>query len=138
MHLFWCSMFQVFHKRMPPEAIDLASRLLQYSPSLRCTAVSRMNYDTSLHFSPLNKRKTYTGKSLLILTFLLWYYIYIPYGMFFNLVNSIGLIFTGGFYYFSWKHVHILSLMSFANQMPGYLMAVHCPHFSTSNRRYIS
>lgn len=25
---------------MPPEAIDLASRLLQYSPSLRCTAVS--------------------------------------------------------------------------------------------------
>lgn len=31
---------QIFHKRMPPEAIDLASRLLQYSPSLRCTAVS--------------------------------------------------------------------------------------------------
>ncbi|CAH2059970.1 unnamed protein product [Thlaspi arvense] len=31
---------KVFHKRMPPEAIDLASRLLQYSPSLRCTAVS--------------------------------------------------------------------------------------------------
>ncbi|KAH0467379.1 hypothetical protein IEQ34_004617 [Dendrobium chrysotoxum] len=29
----------VFHKRMPPEAIDLASRLLQYSPSLRCTAL---------------------------------------------------------------------------------------------------
>lgn len=25
---------------MPPEAIDLASRLLQYSPNLRCTAVS--------------------------------------------------------------------------------------------------
>ncbi|THF97946.1 hypothetical protein TEA_015189 [Camellia sinensis var. sinensis] len=25
--------------RMPPEAIDLASRLLQYSPSLRCTAL---------------------------------------------------------------------------------------------------
>ncbi|KAF8398466.1 hypothetical protein HHK36_017394 [Tetracentron sinense] len=31
---------KVFHKRMPPEAIDLASRLLQYSPSLRCNAVS--------------------------------------------------------------------------------------------------
>ncbi|KDO63403.1 hypothetical protein CISIN_1g014750mg [Citrus sinensis] len=30
---------KVFHKRMPPEAIDLASRLLQYSPSLRCTAL---------------------------------------------------------------------------------------------------
>ncbi|KAI6668376.1 hypothetical protein NL676_016136 [Syzygium grande] len=30
---------QVFHKRMPPEAIDLASRLLQYSPSLRCAAL---------------------------------------------------------------------------------------------------
>jgi len=25
---------------MPPEAIDLASRLLQYSPNLRCSAVS--------------------------------------------------------------------------------------------------
>lgn len=30
---------KVFHKRMPPEAIDLASRLLHYSPSLRCTAL---------------------------------------------------------------------------------------------------
>ncbi|TVU16997.1 hypothetical protein EJB05_33003 [Eragrostis curvula] len=30
---------KVFHKRMPPEAIDLASRLLQYSPGLRCTAL---------------------------------------------------------------------------------------------------
>ncbi|KAJ1423166.1 Protein kinase-like domain superfamily, partial [Sesbania bispinosa] len=33
------SMDQVFHKRMPLEAIDLASRLLQYSPSLRCRAL---------------------------------------------------------------------------------------------------
>ncbi|KAJ0561108.1 putative protein-serine/threonine kinase CMGC-GSK family [Helianthus annuus] len=33
----------VFHKRMPPEAIDLASRLLQYSPSLRCNALSQPN-----------------------------------------------------------------------------------------------
>lgn len=31
---------QIFHKRMPPEAVDLVSRLLQYSPNLRCTAVS--------------------------------------------------------------------------------------------------
>ncbi|KAK4769832.1 hypothetical protein SAY87_030364 [Trapa incisa] len=30
---------KIFHKCMPPEAIDLASRLLQYSPSLRCTAL---------------------------------------------------------------------------------------------------
>jgi protein brassinosteroid insensitive 2 len=35
-----CMILQIFHKRMPPEAIDLASRLLQYSPNLRCTAVS--------------------------------------------------------------------------------------------------
>lgn len=34
------ALLQVFHKRMPPEAIDLTSRLLQYSPNLRCTAVS--------------------------------------------------------------------------------------------------
>ncbi|KAG5021940.1 hypothetical protein JHK85_018282 [Glycine max] len=31
---------KVFHKRMPPEAVDLVSRLLQYSPNLRCTALA--------------------------------------------------------------------------------------------------
>ncbi|KAH9314488.1 hypothetical protein KI387_023115 [Taxus chinensis] len=30
---------KVFHKRMPLEAVDLVSRLLQYSPNLRCTAL---------------------------------------------------------------------------------------------------
>ncbi|KAK4492990.1 hypothetical protein RD792_000038, partial [Penstemon davidsonii] len=30
---------KVFQKRMPPEAIDLTSRLLQYSPNMRCTAL---------------------------------------------------------------------------------------------------
>ncbi|WOL10592.1 shaggy-related protein kinase alpha isoform X2 [Canna indica] len=30
---------KLFHKGMPPEAVDLASRLLQYSPNLRCTAL---------------------------------------------------------------------------------------------------
>ncbi|CAH9145817.1 unnamed protein product [Cuscuta epithymum] len=29
----------VFHKRMPPEAVDLVSRLLQYSPTTRCSAL---------------------------------------------------------------------------------------------------
>ncbi|KAL3517111.1 hypothetical protein ACH5RR_024013 [Cinchona calisaya] len=31
--------YKVFRKRMPAEAVDLVSRLLQYSPSLRCTAL---------------------------------------------------------------------------------------------------
>ncbi|OAY49227.1 shaggy-related protein kinase epsilon isoform X2 [Manihot esculenta] len=30
---------KVFHKRMPHEAVDLVSRLLQYSPNLRCSAL---------------------------------------------------------------------------------------------------
>ncbi|KAJ0244432.1 Shaggy-related protein kinase gamma [Hirschfeldia incana] len=30
---------KTFHKRMPPEAVDLVSRLLQYSPNLRCSAI---------------------------------------------------------------------------------------------------
>uniref|UniRef100_A0A0E0JHG5 non-specific serine/threonine protein kinase n=1 Tax=Oryza punctata TaxID=4537 RepID=A0A0E0JHG5_ORYPU len=30
---------KIFHKRMPSEAVDLVSRLLQYSPHLRCTAL---------------------------------------------------------------------------------------------------
>jgi serine/threonine protein kinase len=30
---------KIFHKRVPHEAVDLVSRLLQYSPNLRCTAL---------------------------------------------------------------------------------------------------
>ncbi|XP_061967039.1 shaggy-related protein kinase theta-like [Populus nigra] len=30
---------KIFHKRMPPEAVDLVSRLLQYSPNMRCAAL---------------------------------------------------------------------------------------------------
>ncbi|CAL0304672.1 unnamed protein product [Lupinus luteus] len=30
---------KVFHKRVPPELVDLVSRMLQYSPNLRCTAL---------------------------------------------------------------------------------------------------
>ncbi|KAL5210788.1 hypothetical protein ABZP36_006411 [Zizania latifolia] len=30
---------KVFQKRLPPEAVDLVSRFLQYSPNLRCTAM---------------------------------------------------------------------------------------------------
>ncbi|EPS68300.1 hypothetical protein M569_06467 [Genlisea aurea] len=33
---------KIFHKRMPPEAVDLVSRVLQYSPNLRCTAVEAL------------------------------------------------------------------------------------------------
>ncbi|URD83401.1 hypothetical protein MUK42_18634 [Musa troglodytarum] len=33
---------KVFHKRMPPEAVDLVSRLLQYSPNLRSTALEAL------------------------------------------------------------------------------------------------
>ncbi|KAK8615036.1 hypothetical protein V6N13_068822 [Hibiscus sabdariffa] len=33
---------KLFHKRMPPEAVDLVSRLLQYSPKLRCTALDAL------------------------------------------------------------------------------------------------
>lgn len=32
--------YQVFQKRLPPEAVDLVCRFFQYSPNLRCTAVS--------------------------------------------------------------------------------------------------
>ncbi|KAF2308496.1 hypothetical protein GH714_009997 [Hevea brasiliensis] len=33
---------KIFHKRMPPEAVDLVSRLLQYSPNLRFTALEAL------------------------------------------------------------------------------------------------
>ncbi|CAK7340461.1 unnamed protein product [Dovyalis caffra] len=35
---------KMFHKRMPPEAVDLVSRLLQYSPNLRCTALDALTH----------------------------------------------------------------------------------------------
>ncbi|XP_047325385.1 shaggy-related protein kinase alpha [Impatiens glandulifera] len=35
---------KIFHKRMPPEAVDLVSRLLQYSPYLRCTALDALTH----------------------------------------------------------------------------------------------
>ncbi|PWZ12204.1 Shaggy-related protein kinase NtK-1 [Zea mays] len=33
---------KIFHKRMPSEAVDFVSRLLQYSPNLRCTALEAL------------------------------------------------------------------------------------------------
>ncbi|KAG6479314.1 shaggy-related protein kinase alpha-like isoform X1 [Zingiber officinale] len=33
---------KIFHKQMPHEAVDLVSRLLQYSPNLRCTALEAL------------------------------------------------------------------------------------------------
>nr|GMD38109.1 shaggy-related protein kinase epsilon [Ipomoea batatas] len=30
---------KVFQKKMPPEALDLVSKMLQYSPTTRCTAL---------------------------------------------------------------------------------------------------
>ncbi|OWM80023.1 hypothetical protein CDL15_Pgr010001 [Punica granatum] len=33
---------KIFYKRMPPEAVDLVSRLLQYSPNLRSTALEAL------------------------------------------------------------------------------------------------
>ncbi|CAA3008740.1 Glycogen synthase kinase-3 homolog MsK-1 [Olea europaea subsp. europaea] len=38
---------KIFHKRMPPEAVDLVSRLLQYSPYLRCTALDALTHPFS-------------------------------------------------------------------------------------------
>ncbi|XP_016514148.1 shaggy-related protein kinase NtK-1 [Nicotiana tabacum] len=35
---------KIFHKRMPPEAVDLVSRLLQYSPNLRCSALEAVTH----------------------------------------------------------------------------------------------
>lgn len=35
---------KIFYKRMPPEAVDLVSRLLQYSPNLRSTALEALTH----------------------------------------------------------------------------------------------
>lgn len=41
--------FQVFQKRLPPEAVDLVCRFFQYSPNLRCTAVSTSFFSAQLN-----------------------------------------------------------------------------------------
>ncbi|KAL0667239.1 hypothetical protein Bca4012_029943 [Brassica carinata] len=52
---------KVFHKRMPPETIDLASRLLQYSPSLRCTALSGASLELIDRLIPEHVRRQMSG-----------------------------------------------------------------------------
>ena len=49
------SQTMIFHKCTRPEAVDLVCRLLQYSPNLRCTAVSNEmnNMDLSFSFIPV-------------------------------------------------------------------------------------
>ncbi|CAM0880312.1 unnamed protein product [Alopecurus aequalis] len=48
---------KIFHKRMPAEAIDLASRLLQYSPSLRCTALANASPELISRLIPEHVRR---------------------------------------------------------------------------------
>ncbi|URE33883.1 shaggy-related protein kinase, partial [Musa troglodytarum] len=48
---------KIFHKRMPPEAIDLTSRLLQYSPSFRCTALAGASPDLINKLIPEHARR---------------------------------------------------------------------------------
>ncbi|KAL6142490.1 hypothetical protein ACLB2K_060770 [Fragaria x ananassa] len=47
---------KIFHKRMPPEAVDLVSRLLQYSPNLRCTALDALTHPFFDELRDLNTR----------------------------------------------------------------------------------
>uniref|UniRef100_A0A2N9HKU3 non-specific serine/threonine protein kinase n=1 Tax=Fagus sylvatica TaxID=28930 RepID=A0A2N9HKU3_FAGSY len=41
-HIKAFPLHKIFHKRVPPEAVDLVSRLLQYSPNLRTTALEAL------------------------------------------------------------------------------------------------
>lgn len=47
---------KVFHKRTPPEAVDLVSRMLQYSPNLRCTAMDACSHPFFDELRDLNTR----------------------------------------------------------------------------------
>ncbi|KAJ0799024.1 putative protein-serine/threonine kinase [Helianthus annuus] len=42
---------------MPPEAVDLVSRLLQYSPNLRCTALKGASAELLAKLIPEHARK---------------------------------------------------------------------------------
>ena len=108
---------------MPPEAVDLVSRLLQYSPSLRSTAVSSWSWRKNTHE--------------------------MTYVLFMLLTHNSGckiICFSGALishdYDFmflsplahcqcSWRHWSIPSLTNYGIPIPTYQMGVFCLHCST-------
>jgi len=102
---------------MPPEAIDLASRLLQYSPSLRCTAVG---------ISKPSTLNCYSGSLWLLWTIHCsmkeW-----------NVVFQLTCLFA----VWSSRHVRIRFSMNSVSQMLVFQMADLYHRCSTSNKRYV-
>ncbi|KAJ6955793.1 shaggy-related protein kinase alpha-like [Populus alba x Populus x berolinensis] len=88
---------KIFHKRMPPEAVDLVSRLLQYSPNLRSTAVS-------IKFQ-LDQMKNYSLNGLFFPQYLL--------SCFFLIVNMVYL------YKDSSRFMHVTLCTFFLEVIPG-------------------
>lgn len=56
---------------MPPEAVDLVSRLLQYSPNLRCTAVSVL----FMHYHLLSSIISIKGKCFIAIANFIFIYV---------------------------------------------------------------
>lgn len=98
------SSIQVFQKKLPPEAVDLVSRFLQYSPNLRCTAVSLPELVCCVTWC------------------MTWYFV--------GFHNSILLT---GEQFFSWKPACTLSLTSWETRTLVYQMAGPCLLSSTSD-----
>ena len=95
---------QVFQKRLPPEAVDLVCRFFQYSPNLRCTAVSLITITLVA-----------LVKVFLMLTSLFFF--------FFLSVLVVSSPFPFVLRYFSWKPAFTLSLMNWGTLILGFLMA---------------
>ncbi|KAG6524753.1 shaggy-related protein kinase alpha-like [Zingiber officinale] len=55
---------KIFHKRMPPLAVDLVSRLLQYSPKLRSTALEALIHPFFNELRDPNARLPNSGRCL--------------------------------------------------------------------------
>lgn len=101
------SSIQVFQKKLPPEAVDLVSRFLQYSPNLRCTAVSPPEL------------------------FLFWF----TQTVWHDALWAFTLL-TGG-QLFSWKPACIPSLTSWGTQTLAYRMGGLCLLSSTSDHKVV-
>lgn len=97
---------QVFHKQLPLEAVDLVSRLLQYSPNLRCSAVRKFYHLRIYQFHELLD----TCNCFCFLKF--------AYGVQFGNLN---LYFLAR----SWRHVLTLSSMIWETPMHACLTDEH-------------
>lgn len=137
-HLVLCFRFSTNECLL--KQLILLHGLLQYSPSLRCTAVSLFFPSCNEFLSPSSTLSQQNCPSSTFTYFKRLSFLAVasvpPLACNSGLCCSLPCLLTGYCSCCSWKHVLIHFLMSFGSPMPVYQMVALCRLFSTLNRRY--